>query len=91
MECPTTLQIHQPFVVLLVITNSCRIRLIRETGDGMCTIDLEISNIEGQGFDLANASDMKKAAGNVVSNCVYGSSNSGGIVSGLGRKTQVCH
>jgi len=91
MECPTTLQIHQPFVVLLVITNSCRIRLIRETGDGTCTIDLEISNIEGQDFDLANASDMKKAAGNVVSNCVYGSSNSGGIVSGLGRKTQVCH
>jgi len=90
MECPTTLQIHQPFVVLLVITNSCRMRLIRETGDGTCIIDLEISNIEGQDFDHGNAYDMKKAAGNVISQCVYSSSHIGGTISGLGRKTHVC-
>ncbi|KAL8772474.1 MAG: hypothetical protein Q9209_002426 [Squamulea sp. 1 TL-2023] len=55
--------------------------------DGLCTIDVSLSESDQAYYDEAKSYDLKKAAADVISQCV--SKSTGGTVNGLGQYRRI--
>lgn len=82
MGRPSTFPNHQPSVVDRVAQDVMPSGADRRVADGTCVIDINSSGSDQ--FDEARSYDLKQAAQQLISDCVMRSSNSGGIITGLG-------